>query len=599
MKSLIALWKQLALELAGWCCTSSSQDCKTVLRRSEHEGLSFLTIVLPSFGKDFQKSLEEGQVGPTAFLGFKKRGGLPLFLGGFLDRVFDRASGRLLDDPCIDSIFSIRQLCFLVEKIAIPCTKVREAAAMRSFVECEKEIRNSDSKLSASDRADFLRIRQLLFSSILSEVEYDVYNLALWPKHGPGATADKLAGNGKYIGMAWTQRLESAFPREMYLVPSPKLSEELRDSDLLEPGAEIPVKVISVPKTQRTPRIIAIEPAAMQYCQQAVALTLVPRLERNNKTPGMLGFSDQTINQKMAKLGSENGSLATLDLSEASDRVSNQHVRLLLTDFPWLSQAVDSCRSRKADVQGHGVQRLAKFASMGSALTFPIEAMVFLTLVMIGIEKELSRPLTAKDVKSLRGQVRVYGDDIIVPVDYVHSVMRTLDAFGYLVNRNKSFWNGKFRESCGEDYYDGTRVTVTRVRQTFPHSRKCVEQTISLVSLRNQLYEQGLWQTTRYLDQVIRNLLRYFPSVHPDSSVLGRVCSLGYETQRMHPTLHAPLVKGWVASAKLPQSHIDGYAALMKCFLHKGEMPIADEKHLERAGRPRSLDIKLRWASPF
>jgi len=131
--------------------------------------------------------------------------------------------------------------------------------------------------------------------------------------------------------------------------------------------------VIAVPKTMKTPRIIAVEPTAMQYMQQAISDNLVSNLEgRHFPYKWMIGFERQEPNQQMAKEGSLHGELATLDLSEASDRVSNQHVRRLTKGFPRVTEGIQACRSRKADVPGHGVIRLAKFASMGSALTFPL-----------------------------------------------------------------------------------------------------------------------------------------------------------------------------------------------------------------------------------
>lgn len=62
MKSLMLLWKEVANETATWCCTSTSLDYETVKVRSKHEGVSFLTITLPSFGKDFERGLEEGRI---------------------------------------------------------------------------------------------------------------------------------------------------------------------------------------------------------------------------------------------------------------------------------------------------------------------------------------------------------------------------------------------------------------------------------------------------------------------------------------------------------------------------------------------------------
>ena len=118
---LTSLWRELADELASWCGTSTTLDYKKLQRRVESEGESFLTITLPQYCKDFERSLELGSVGPGLFLEFQKAGGLPLFLRGFLDQVFD-TKGVLLDKPNIDCILAIRQLTLMFGKIERPCT---------------------------------------------------------------------------------------------------------------------------------------------------------------------------------------------------------------------------------------------------------------------------------------------------------------------------------------------------------------------------------------------------------------------------------------------------------------------------------------------
>lgn len=597
MKSLTHLWRKVLEELGTWCHASTTLDFKKVESRVKHEGLSFLTITLPAFGKDFEKSLEEGLVDRSSFLGFARKGGLPLFLGGFLDRVFDRGTGRLLDDPDIDSIYAIRQLTLMFAKISLPCSQEREKSAMSGYIECEKEVRRNDALLPSELREEFRRMSLRLFGDVLAEVDRKVYDDELIPKHGPGATADRLRGNAKYDQSEWPSRLESVLPYGDYAIPNWRYNYRLDRVKLLEPRDERPVRVISVPKTLKTPRIIAIEPTCMQYTQQAIAEALVTCLEHDPVVRDMIGFSDQVPNQQLAELGSRVGSLATVDLSEASDRVSNQHVRTLLMHFPHLFGAVDASRSRKADVPGHGVIRLAKFASMGSALCFPIEAMVFLTIVFMAIQKAHKRQLTRKDLQSYAGQVRVYGDDIIVPVDCIHPVTELLEAFGLKVNLGKTFWKGNFRESCGRDYYDGTDVSIVRVRHEFPSSQADVSEVISLVSLRNQFYAAGLWTTSGWLDSRIEAILGDFPYVAPTSPVLGRHSFLGYEIQRMHPELHSPLVKGYVVRSRKPLSKVTGEGALLKWFLKRGDLPFADRDHLERTGRPDAVDIKLRWAS--
>lgn len=592
----MSLWKQLAVECASWCHTSALRDCKTVAQRVDHEGLSFLTITLPQFGKGLEKALDRGCVDPSDFSGFHFSQGLPRFLGGFLDLVFDRASGTLLDNPSIDAISSIRQLTLLFGKILLPCSDAREKRAMQDYLQCEQDVRMNDMRLSESDYSDFRRMANMLFGDMFSFLDQKVFDWDMVPKHGPGVTADKLLGNQKYRQTTWPSRLQEYFPREQFLVANSNFWSELDSVDILEPGDEIPVKVISVPKTLKTPRIIAVEPTAMQYAQQSLMEMFVDYIQEDDFLKKVIGFDNQTPNQRMAAKGSRNGKLATLDLSEASDRVSNELVRNMLLDYPHLHGAVDACRSRKARVLDKTV-RLSKFASMGSALTFPIEAMVFTTMIFLGIERELNVPLDPAKVPTFAGKVRVYGDDLIVPVDYVEAVVHVLSSFGSKVNMGKSFWTGKFRESCGKEYYDGHDVSIVRVRHKFPTQRQDATAVISLVSLRNQLYLRGYWRTCKWLDEEIRKVIRHFPVVLPSSPVHGRTSFLGFATERIGPWYHDPQVRGYVTSTRLPHNEADGHSALLKYFLKRGEEPSADREHLVRSGRPSAVDIKLRWAS--
>jgi len=523
-------------------------------------------------------------------------------------------------------------------KMQLRCSKEREAAAIRGYLECEQDVRQSDAELSLSDLGEFSGMSDLLFGEVFGHLDRDILFDRLIPKHGPGSTADRLLGNQKWNQRTWTSRLERVMPSSSYLIPNRRFTDVLDKVNILEPGEEQPVKVVLVPKTLKTPRVIAMEPTCMQYAQQALDRRLREFIKRDNNLKMMVGLDDQSPNRDMAKLGSIDNRSATLDMSDASDRVSNELVREMVSRWPFLAWAVDATRSRRALVDGKPI-RLAKYASMGSALCFSVEAMVFLTLVFVGIQRSLNRPLTAKDVKRLRSSVRVYGDDLIVPVDHVYTVVRVLEAFGSRVNLDKSFWTGKFRESCGKEYYDGHDVSIVRVRRVLPTRQQDAAEVQSLVSLRNQLYMSGYWRTVRYLDSKIAGLIKFFPTVGPESSVLGRVSfvgeTFGYRFTRVHPSRQTPLVKGFVVSAKPPSDILGGTGALLKCLLKSGNsaalspaeigetpwlgpgasvsgpfgithdatlwasFPQSDATHLERSGRPQRVSIKLRWSPPF
>jgi len=354
----------------------------------------------------------------------------------------------------------------------------------------------------------------------------------------------------------------------------------------------------------------------MQYMQQALFRIIRDSLKRDYLLSAMIGIDDQDPNRSMAAMGSLSGELSTLDLSEASDRVSNLHVRALMSKHPLLLEAVQACRSQKADVPGHGVIRLSKFASMGSALCFPVEAMVFLTIIFLGIERELSTPLSCrKDLRPFRKQVRVFGDDLIVPSDYVLSVIEALSDFGHKVNLSKSFWTGRYRESCGREFYNGQDVSIVKVRHELPTWRLDATGVISAVALRNQLYWAGLWRSADWLDSYLKKVLKHFPNVESTSPVLGRESVLGYEVQALGPNMHDPLVRGYYMRAESPLDHLEGAGALLKCllmaegdpsssvnqepFAHLSDVASVSDEHLERTGRPEYVNIKLGWRSPF
>jgi hypothetical protein len=609
VKNLMLLWQRMAADAAIQCCTSATKDINTVLRRYEHEGIEVLTLSLPEIGKAFERSLDQGRVTDDLLSLTGGQAGFPVFLRNFLQLVFVRDCGLLLDNPSTTAIQAVRQLTLSFGKVRLPCSDAREAQAFADFVKCEQEMHAARFNLESGIYRDFERISNMLFGPAFTEMDRIIHDGEIVPKHGPGATADKLRGNAKYRQVEWTNRLETLFPAMENIVPSARYHSSLDDVDFLDPETERPVRVVSVPKTHKTPRIIAVEPTCIQYLQQGLMERLVELLEsplihnQRNLAHAMVGFSSQVPNQDLAREGSLTGELATLDLSEASDRVPVRLVQSILFNYGHLLEAVLATRSTRADVPGHGVISLTKFASMGSALTFPIEEIVFLTTIFYGIEQSLGRHISRKDiVESYLGRVRVYGDDIIIPTDTVPYVVSALELIGSKVNHSKSFWTGRFRESCGKEYYDGDEVTIFRVRHELPAHRDDAPGVIPLISLRNQAYFAGYWGVARYLDTMIeRDLKLPFPVVESTSPVLGKLSFLmGVNPEeREDPHLQVPLVKGLRVRVQIPASPLEDEFALLKWFLKRGREPFADANHLERQGRPRVVGMKLGWSCPY
>lgn len=505
MKSLVTLHLAVLHDAGLLCDTDTKMDGLTLVHRVEHEGESFLTITLPSFVKLLEKGLHDGRWPQHGSI-FKMVRGLPAFMRGFLLRVFDN-NGHILDDPDANAIWAVRQVGNLSQKIERDCTPDRVRNAFDSFISTDNELRaHFEESLPQDELTRFSQVTLSLFGEIFDKLETSVANFDLIPRHGPGAVAEKLTHPQRWDFGYWTERLEEVFPSWRY--SSNAHASPVRD--LVPVDQELPVRVVSVPKTQKTPRIIAIEPSTVQYAQQGLKREIYRHIARSPLN-AILGFTDQERNQKLAHEGSITGNLATLDLSEASDRVHVELVSHLLERWPHLRDFVMATRSRNADLNGSVIE-LAKFASMGSALTFPIEAIIFTVIATMGVE-QTARP----SARLLAGRVSVYGDDIVVPVDAVDRVVHLLGLFGFKVNMHKSFWNGQFRESCGKEYFDGTDVSVVRLRSEVPTSRDDAALISRFTDFRNRAYRAGLWQTVKLADTILDRVVKAIP-IHIESA---------------------------------------------------------------------------------
>jgi hypothetical protein len=192
-------------------CTADASDLrdwKTIQARTEQEGMSFLTITLPSFAKSFERSLASGFVDPADFPGFRKSGAIPAFLQGMLGRLFSRESGRIFDHVPDHSILvdAVRQVCLLFKKVEMRCTPERENAAISNFLEVERA--NHAFILDPAARDSFLGVAKCLWPSVLGDLSPDM----LVPRHGPGATAERVLGNQKFVWQRWHERLEVLTP---------------------------------------------------------------------------------------------------------------------------------------------------------------------------------------------------------------------------------------------------------------------------------------------------------------------------------------------------------------------------------------------------
>jgi hypothetical protein len=595
MKSLKSLALEVVRNAGVLVGTAVVRDQQTIADRFEHEGESFLTITLPAFCKGFERALADGRAVPALFHGFKWRRGLPCFLRGFLELVFDSSTGVLLDQPSVEAIRCIRQITLWSGKIFEVCDSDRVQASIDAYVEIETHM--AVGPLPGDLSAELARTASKYFGDQLSRIDKVVYDGLLVGSHGPGATADRISGNQKFHIRRWTARLDEWFPVADHVVPSYGYFDEVSSVQWDEPGAEVPVKVTSVPKTAAKARIIAMEPLHMQFAQQGILREFAR--EFSGSAP-FVNLRDQEPNQELARQGSVDGSVATIDLSEASDRVSLELVRSVFAHFPSLLGALEASRSLRAQLPDGTVMPLRKFASMGSATCFPVESIVFATIALVAGERVAGRTsLPCQRGSRWQDRTRVFGDDMIVPTDVVPTCLSLLSALGLKVNSHKSFWTGKFRESCGKEFYAGEDVTVARLRKRLPQDRRSAREIASLVAFRNHLYARGFWSVTWEIDKKLRTY-GPLPIVDANSPILGRhsVCFTEVN-QRWDSDLQIPLLRGMVITSRPPRSIADDLGSLMKCLSPVRREPFQDERHLERSGRPRAVYIKHGWFPRF
>jgi len=628
------------------------RDLETIKSRVENEGLSFLTITLPQFARDFERSIATGAIDSAHFRNFKKCGAIPAFLQGMLSLIFNQKTGKVTsyDSPSTTNaegdassdiptvVESIRQICRLFTKVELACTPKRVQAALESYTEIEQDLQT----FSASDEMarKFSLVSRMLWDNLFR----DFNPSTLIPSHGPGATADRVSGNQKYVWRRWHNRLEPYFPivDSGYPLGIPPNSEELEIVTIVTEDDEQPVRVITVPKTLKSPRIIAIEPACMQYTQQGIRDYLYDSIEGYWLTGGRINFRDQTINQRLALKASRTGRYATIDLSEASDRVSLSLAMEMFKGNQDLHDSILACRSTKAQLpDGTIISPLRKFASMGSALCFPIEAMFFYTICVVALLDSSSLSYSQRNIFKVSRRIYVYGDDIIVPNVNADVVLDYLQKNNCKVNTNKTFLSGSFRESCGVDAYAGTQVTPVYIRRTPPENKRQQQNLISWVATANLFYLKGYWQTASLMFAKCERYLGPLPYVRETSPVLGRYSFLGYESvdrwlnksnrSSYTSNYQTPEVWGWVPSPVHRSDELDGWSALHKCLTAMAkrdksrvsqlavkrdcsedltaeliscfsarasleDVSSVDERHLIRSALHGAVTLKRRWA---
>lgn len=555
-------------------------DSAHLTRLVNSRGVNVFCIDLPAAGKHFDRCLSEGMYS-TSGLPLTKRCPrsvmYPQFLRGLHERVFHQ-SGGLKEDCDVEAILFLRQLYYCAKKCELDCPLENVLDSVKDFFETDNHLPEPEGFWQSDQPTNEEIIesytgfgRSLIYSSRIGDDESHLqvllnnldtvagiisstlgpYQPEDWSfKHGPGAVAERKGQVNKYQFVNWSDRLDSVFPYADFGYHNHAAWARHVAKSIDGVGREMAFsedpysRLISVRKTLKAPRLIAAEPSEHQWCQQNIWDYFRSRT-RASWISRFILFQDQSRNQELAKRGSVDGSLATLDLSEASDRVTCHFVGNLFRSNLGLLKALQSSRTRRIrqninpDVPSEF--NLKKFSTMGSACTFPVESLGFLAIALAATITSRRLVCSPSILRSLAGEVAVFGDDIVIPEDSRVLMVRALEVLDFKVNLAKSFWNGYFRESCGVDAFRGVDISPEFWRSPTTSDPESIS---SALTVSNNFYRRGYWHAAAHIRSTIRRA--FIPNVPVGSGAFGKESFLGLDLRGFSRRINQDIQKDQV-----------------------------------------------------
>jgi hypothetical protein len=526
----------ILLDIAVWDSNLRSSLGACFLRVSklvESRGLPIIMIDFPEAGKVFDHALSSG------FLDFdrlpKVFGSLFSEKGLLFEQLFLKSfnyDGTIRSELDHNFVFFTRQVLYFAKKVQIACSDEAVHEAVKEFRQIDESLRphsfewdldipamecldglsfldgykSSPDMISHRDICPrpMLRILDTVTRVVLGSLQVPSWD-DLRPRHGPGATADAKTGSDKYRFPSWPRKLDQAFPAEFFAQSREDMHLEV---DLSRSPNEYPARLLAVPKTLKGPRLIASEPISHQYAQGALMRWIREHLP--DPLQNSINFHSQEPSRKAALAASKTGKLATVDLSSASDRLSCWVVERAFRSNPEFLLYLHACRTRwlvNATRQGERFFiKLKKYAAQGSAVTFPVQSMVYACISIAALLYEEGKKPTKVNIRSASRRVRVFGDDIILPSHAVSSLALLFSHLELKVNVGKTHINGFFRESCGMDAYEGSNVTPVYIRSLELSSTP--SGLISWVDVCNNAHILGLWNLAHWMKEQIPEKFR-------------------------------------------------------------------------------------------
>lgn len=388
-------------------------------------------------------------------------------------------------------------------------------------------------------------------------------------------------------------------------------------------------------------RTIGMEPNILMYAQQGTLDALV-RTFRSSNARHYFDLSDQNPNRECAIKGSYTGDYDTLDLSSASDSV---HLGLVEKTFPEdLLNELMMSRSDKVLTPNGEIRPLVKFASMGSALCFPVQCIIFTAigkftelrlwhpaifgdlagsrysresdtediLNSVFLTKNPSRPASPSNSSTGHLPLRVFGDDLCCDRRLTSGYIEDLTRFGFSVNVSKSFIDSTMlRESCGIFAFDGEDVTPLRLLVTNydRNSHRSLESYLGFANSATKYHYTNLFRYVHWYimyDSGTRKTKRSIPYVEDVNQSLSFHMTVvprggnNHLERRWNPTLQrgefwvlAPRFKGLRKRSKIVK---EGSRFVWKPAPKQPSFDLVDPYlYRQRLQRPPKIAVMRSW----
>jgi hypothetical protein len=595
------LYAALFKDIAAWDSglhSALEADLQRLRRIVTTRGIPFIMIDMPEAGRLVDFSLSRGHLSalslPKTF-GKVKSGGSREFLSCLFEQVFDN-SGDLFSDVDTTAVYFLRQVLYLAKKVRKECSDASVLAEVVAFRTTDERLRNPvldwdcdtlgfpDKRLSFCDGyrrspdlvsngdacpRPLLEIMDRVSARVITQfAQLDWREIE--PRHGPGAVADARTGTDKYLFPSWPDKLDGVFPFTYFAQSREDLHFEVElPYSLHEP----PSRLIAVPKTLKGPRMIASEPIAHQFIQLGLMEWLRHNLPHPLRT--CIDFRDQAVSQRACIEASLREDQATVDLSSASDRLSCWVVERVFQTNPSVLRALHASRTRwlvnSTRLGEPFFIKLKKFAPMGSGVTFPVQSIVYACMAIAAVLYEDGLTVSSNSINRTARKLRVFGDDIIMPSRAVHSLALLMAHCELKVNAWKTHYEGRFRESCGMDAYNGVDVTPLYLRDL--GLEDTAEGLASWVDVSNNAYSKGLWALSDYLVSQIPPPIRKLIPISKED--LGCLTLRTFQTipptgkTRFHSHLHRMEVLGLSLEVKSDRRQRESHQSLLQYFVER------------------------------